>query len=279
MARLCQARRVDLDGASAATTVLDLPVRGRWLVQNSPADRVPSHGTEALGSSHAIDLVPVDARGRSGPWSWRTALATERPEVFHGFGAAVMAPVDGTVVDVHDGEPDHEARRSQLLLVGYLLTQGRRVRAGAAGIAGNVSYAAHLRRMGEAHELYDARQMKEITGSDHYQGGLYTPGTAMIQPAGYVQGLAAGLERAGVRIYENAPVLRLESGAQGWRVATAQGEILAQRLILANNGSKRKPGVGGGVGHRQSWPSSLRTFWVRSHVSRNISSSVASLMP
>ncbi|CQR84926.1 Glycine/D-amino acid oxidase [Paracoccus aminovorans] len=108
--------------------------------------------------------------------------------------------------------------------------------ASAAGIAGNVSYAAHLRRMGEAHELYDARQMKEITGSDHYQGGLYTPGTAMIQPAGYVQGLAAGLERAGVRIYENAPVLRLESGAQGWRVATAQGEILAQRLILANNG-------------------------------------------
>ena len=157
MARLCQARRVDLDGASAATTVLDLPVRGPWLVQNSPADRVPSHGTEAFGSSHAIDLVPVDARGRSGRWSWRTALATERPEVFHGFGAAVLAPVDGTVVDVHDGEPDHEARRSQLLLVGYLLTQGRRVRAGAAGIAGNhvvlalgdggpVVLLAHLRR-------------------------------------------------------------------------------------------------------------------------------------
>ena len=29
-------------------------------------------------------------------------------------------------------------------------------------------------------------------------------------------GLAAGLERAGLRIHENAPVLRIESAAQGW---------------------------------------------------------------
>ena len=48
-----------------------------------------------------------------------------------------MPPVDGTVVIAHDGEADHEARRSQLRLVPYMLTQRRRLREGAPAIAGN----------------------------------------------------------------------------------------------------------------------------------------------
>ena len=43
---------------------LAYPFSGRWLVQNSPADRVPSHGTDLFGTSHAIDFVPLDASGR-----------------------------------------------------------------------------------------------------------------------------------------------------------------------------------------------------------------------
>jgi murein DD-endopeptidase MepM/ murein hydrolase activator NlpD len=43
----------------------------------------------------------------------------------------------GTVVHVHDGEPDHDARRSQLSLVPYMLGQAERLRRGAAGLAGN----------------------------------------------------------------------------------------------------------------------------------------------
>ncbi len=106
-------------------------------MQNSPADRVPSHGTDAFGSSYAIDLVPVDERGRSAPATWRTLVATEPPEIFVGFGTAILAPVTGTVVITHDGEADHEARRSQLTLIPYLLGQQRRARLGGPGLAGN----------------------------------------------------------------------------------------------------------------------------------------------
>lgn len=108
--------------------------------------------------------------------------------------------------------------------------------ASAGGMAANESYARHLRDLNEPHEMLDAKVMQQITGSGYYQGGLYTPGTAMIQPAGYVQGLAAGLERDGVRIHEGSAVLRLEPLAQGWRLDTAQGSLRAQRVILANNG-------------------------------------------
>ncbi len=91
-----------------------------------------------MATTYAIDLVPVDARGRSASErDWRTLLSTEPPERFLGFGAPVFAPLAGTVVHVHGDEPDHHARRSQLSLVPYMLGQAGRLRRGAAGLAGN----------------------------------------------------------------------------------------------------------------------------------------------
>lgn len=117
--------------------VLRYPLEGTFRVRNSPARRVPSHGTHLMGTTFAIDLIPVDSRGRSAPPSWRAVVATERPEAFVGFGARVLAPAAGVVVVAHDGEPDHEARRSQLALIGYLVGQAGRIRQGPAAIAGN----------------------------------------------------------------------------------------------------------------------------------------------
>ncbi|MDT1064469.1 FAD-binding oxidoreductase [Paracoccus sp. CPCC 101403] len=120
---------------------------------------------------------------------------------------------------------------------GYFQRSGKiNAAASAAGIAANVSYAAHLLELGESHEMLDAQAMREVTGTGYYHGGLYTPGTAMLQPAGYVQGLAAGLEREGARICENSPVLGIESGAQGWCLSTERGRVRAARVIMANNG-------------------------------------------
>lgn len=56
---------------------LAYPFRGRWLVQNSPANRVPSHGTDAFATAYAIDFVPVDERGRS---ARITAASLFRPD-------------------------------------------------------------------------------------------------------------------------------------------------------------------------------------------------------
>lgn len=117
---------------------LALPFRERWLVQNSPARRVPSHGTDLFGGRYAIDFVGVDDRRRTaGERDWGTLFGTEPPERFFAFGRPILAPADGVVVAVHDGEPDHEARRSQLALVGYMLGQAERARRGVEAIAGN----------------------------------------------------------------------------------------------------------------------------------------------
>src|SRR5690606_16237892 len=63
--------------------------------------------------------------------------ATEPPERFVAFGRPILAPVAGTVVGLHDGVPDHAARRSQLALIPYALGQAARLRRGVAAIAGN----------------------------------------------------------------------------------------------------------------------------------------------
>ena len=121
----------------AAPVVLDLPFRGSWLARNSPARRVPSHGTHLFGTTYAIDFVAVDERGLPAPRTWRTALSVEAPALFRGFGQPVLAPVPGRVVIAHDGEVDHVARRSQLTLVAYAVGQRGRVRGGPGAIAGN----------------------------------------------------------------------------------------------------------------------------------------------
>jgi len=115
-----------------------LPFAGRWLAMNSPAKRVPSHGVDLLGQRYAIDFVGVDERHRDArARDWRTLLHTEPPERFYAFGRPILAPGDGVVVAVHDGEPDHDARRSQLTLVAYMFGQVGRLRQGAAAVAGN----------------------------------------------------------------------------------------------------------------------------------------------
>jgi hypothetical protein len=42
--------------------VVELPLRGEWTIQRSPADRIPSHGTDLLGQRFAYDLVRTDDR-------------------------------------------------------------------------------------------------------------------------------------------------------------------------------------------------------------------------
>lgn len=128
---------MNLAASAAAPLVLGWPLQGRVRARNSPARRVPSHGTHLMGATYAIDLIPVDERGRVAPWSWRTAVATEAPEKFIGFGVPVIAPSSGRIVVAHGGEPDHVARRSQLALIPYALGQAARLRSGVAALAGN----------------------------------------------------------------------------------------------------------------------------------------------
>jgi len=40
----------------STAAVLDFPLRGEWRALNTPAARVPSHGTDFFGQRYAIDF-------------------------------------------------------------------------------------------------------------------------------------------------------------------------------------------------------------------------------
>src|SRR5690606_25457495 len=100
----------------------------------------------------------------------------------------------------------------------------------------NRSYAEHLTSLGEPNERLDANGMRDLTGSRHYVSGLYTPGTVMLQPAGFVRGFGEGLRAAGVGIWEQTPVTAFARQGSGWTLTTPKGRVSAAKVILANNG-------------------------------------------
>ncbi|GAA1188425.1 M23 family metallopeptidase [Nesterenkonia xinjiangensis] len=119
------------------TTIdLDYPSSGKWLVENSPADRVPSHGTSVFASAYAIDFAPVSTSGRTAPMRLGSFIRPEPPHRFPGFRRPILSPIDGVVVATRDDAPDHVAHRG-LPSLSYALSQRQRVAGGWESLAGN----------------------------------------------------------------------------------------------------------------------------------------------
>jgi murein DD-endopeptidase MepM/ murein hydrolase activator NlpD len=113
--------------ASARSTpvVVEFPLRGEgWVAITSPADRIPSHGTNLLGERYAFDFIVADRRAglHDHPTSWFRRLLIGVPtRECYTWGAPVHSPFDGVVVRAVDGFPErarvHPVREAVLALV------------------------------------------------------------------------------------------------------------------------------------------------------------------
>lgn len=111
------------------------PVTGRWQALNSPADKVPSHGTDAHAQTYAIDITaaPEGAPERAFGWWPVLSPATAYP----AFGAPVRACADATVVSTLDRRADHRSRDSYPGLALLLLEGLAREFGGVSWLLGN----------------------------------------------------------------------------------------------------------------------------------------------
>ncbi|MDN0074255.1 FAD-binding oxidoreductase [Crenobacter sp. SG2303] len=82
--------------------------------------------------------------------------------------------------------------------------------------------------------LWDKATLRQQVGSERYQGGLYDDFSGHIHPLNYNLGLARAAEAAGVVIYENSPVVKLEQGGRP-RVVTEHGVVTCTEVVLACN--------------------------------------------
>lgn len=100
--------------------------------------------------------------------------------------------------------------------------------------------ARELEVLGEPYRWVDRAELAARIGTRFYSGGLFTNGCAVVNPAALVRGLADTLP-AQVELYERSRVVAVDYGSVV-RLATDQGEIAADHLILANNGFAREFG-------------------------------------
>ncbi|MFI6121685.1 M23 family metallopeptidase [Streptomyces sp. NPDC051064] len=113
------------------------PVTGRWTAVNSPADKVPSHGTHGYGQTYAIDIVAEPEEGGRPPFRWLWPVARPNRD-FPAFDAPLVAVADGTVVHASDGQRDHLSRNSGPALAYLMLVEASvRDMTGAHRIVGN----------------------------------------------------------------------------------------------------------------------------------------------
>lgn len=71
--------------------------------------------------------------------------------------------------------------------------------------------------------------------SNAYVGGLHDPGGGHLHPLNYCLGLAGAARDAGVRIFENSPVIRLQTNSQRPSVETPQGDVTANYILMCTN--------------------------------------------
>ncbi|WP_252107135.1 MULTISPECIES: FAD-dependent oxidoreductase [unclassified Halomonas] len=92
------------------------------------------------------------------------------------------------------------------------------------------------------YEALNQGELAERLGTEYYLEGLYSPDCYLVQPAALIRTLVEGLP-AGVELYEQTAVRDIIADGSDWRVSTAQGEVRAPCVLLANNAFSRALGA------------------------------------
>lgn len=101
--------------------------------------------------------------------------------------------------------------------------------------------AAQWQARGADVVLLDEQEAAARIGSTAYRGALLDRRAGTIQPLAYARGLARAAQAAGATIHGNSPVTAIAHDGRGWRVATGQGALLADWLIVATDAYGQGP--------------------------------------
>lgn len=178
------------------------------------------------------EFVGFGASGRNGGWlSAELSGSKERYGATHGregvtaLVAAMEQAVDDVIEVCRIEGIDADIVKNGVLYVARSPAQLVRLR---EGLADDASWG-----IGEHHQAeLTAPQVAERLRVDRALGGVFSPHCARVQPAKLVSGVAAAVERRGVRILERSRVTRIDPGV----VTTGQGRVRAPRILRCLEG-------------------------------------------
>ncbi|MQA11601.1 MAG: FAD-dependent oxidoreductase [Pseudonocardiaceae bacterium] len=126
------------------------------------------------------------------------------------------------------------------------------VKGGTLRVAGTPAQVRRLRAAVRADHDWGVPEVRLLSADEAarrinvagVRAAAWTPHCARLQPAALVRGLAATVERMGVTIYENSPVIRIERGS----AITHRGVLRAPVVLRATEGFTH-----GLTGHQRTW--------------------------
>jgi len=181
------------------------------------------------------EIAGFGASGRNGGWcSAMLPMSLDSIDDRHGRGAgARMQRAMQATVDEIGKVTASEGISCDFAKGGYL-----RLARNPAQLARLRAELADSRRFGlddDDLRWLDRADTAERLDVQGCLGSLYTPHCAAIHPARLARGLAAAVERSGVTIHEQTPVMAIEPG----RVQTAQGAVKAEVIVRATEAYTR----------------------------------------
>src|SRR6202162_5683129 len=98
---------------------------------------------------------------------------------------------------------------------------------------------SRLQMLGEDFETevegWQGDRVREHLKTDRYFHGVYYPKAFQVDGRKYVHGLAALARRAGARIFEDTPVVSIDSSGIRKRIVTPSARLRASHIVLAGN--------------------------------------------
>lgn len=85
-------------------------------------------------------------------------------------------------------------------------------------------------------EVLDAERTRALSGCVGYGAAILDHSGGGVDPVLYAEGLAAAAVRGGAVLHEDSPALAVEPHEGRWRVRTAGGMLIADRVVMAANG-------------------------------------------
>ena len=98
---------------------------------------------------------------------------------------------------------------------------------------------SRLQMLGEDFETevegWQVDRVRDQLKTEHYFHGVYYPKAFQVDGRKYVHGLAALARRAGARIFEDTPVVSIDSSGIRKRIVTPSARLRASHIVLAGN--------------------------------------------
>src|SRR5258708_18377386 len=134
------------------------------------------------------------------------------------------------------GAESVRANASEQLIPGIALSEGALE---VANVDAGDQLISRLQTLSEDFETevegWQVDRVREELKTGHYFHGVYYPRAFQIDGRKYLDGLAGLAKRAGARIFEDTPVVSIDSSGIRKRIVTPSARLRASHIVLAGN--------------------------------------------